>query len=87
LGRISIYSGGVFAVIGLIAGVYALSLGPLPNLPTPVLILLCPAAILGALAPTAEADVEFMWLIAILNAALYGALGIFLGRLFHVDEE
>ena len=84
--RISIYTGVVFAVVGLIAGVYALSFGPFPDLPTPILFLLCPAAILGILSP-AEADSDFMWLLAILNAVLYGAVGVFLGKLVHVDDE
>ncbi len=87
MGRTSIYTGGVFALIGLLAGVYALSLTPVSNLPTPVLIVLCPAGILAALAPASEMDTDFMWLIAILNSLLYGAVGVLLARLFHVDEE
>jgi len=87
MGRTSIYTGAVFAFIGLIAGVYALSLSPVSNLPMPVLIVLCPAAILAALAPSSEVDATFMWLIAILNSLIYGAVGVLLGRLFHVDEE
>lgn len=84
MGRTSIYTGVVFAVVGLLAGVYALSLGPAPNLPTPALVLLCPAALLAELDP---ADVDFLWLLAFLNSMLYGAVGVFLGRLFHVDSE
>lgn len=84
MGRTSIYTGVVFAVVGLLAGVYALSLGPAPSLPTPALVLLCPAALLAELDP---ADVDFLWLLAFLNSMLYGAVGVFLGKLFHVDNE
>jgi hypothetical protein len=87
VGRTSIYIGVVFAVVGFIAGVYALSLGPITNLPTVLLLLLCPAAILGAISPGAETDVVFLWMIAFLNSFLYGVLGAFLGKLFHVDDQ
>ncbi len=84
MGRTSIYTGVVFAVVGLLAGVYALSLGPAPNLPTPALLLLCPTAFLVEFD---RAVMDFLWLLAFLNSILYGAIGIFLGKLFHVDNE
>jgi len=87
VGRTSIYTGIVFALVGLIAGIYVFSLGPTPDLPTFLLFLLCPAAILGAMSPTSTADSDFMWLIVVINAALYGMIGIGLGRLLRVDEE
>jgi hypothetical protein len=87
VGRTSIYIGVVFAVVGFIAGVYALSLGAITNLPTALLLLLCPAAILGALTPGSETDVVFLWMIALITSVLYGVLGVFLGKFLHVDDE
>lgn len=87
VGRSSIYTGILFAVIGFAAAVYTNSLGPTPDLPAALLLLLCPAAVFESMTSTSPPDTDFMWLIAILNAIVYGALGAFLGRLFHVDEE
>jgi hypothetical protein len=87
VGRASLFSGAVFAVIGFIGGVYALSFGLSPDLPAPILFLLCPAALLAALSPTAETTSDFMWMIVLLNTVVYGALGLFISRFFKVDDE
>ena len=50
MGRASFVGAILFAVLGFIAGVCALSFGSAaPDLPTPLLLFLCPAAILGGL--------------------------------------
>jgi hypothetical protein len=86
MGRNAIYCGVTFAVVGFIAAVYALSWGTIPNLPLPLLLLMCPAATLAALAPTADPAPEFMWMLTALNAILYGALGTMLATLLHLDD-
>jgi hypothetical protein len=87
VGRNTIFCGLTFAVVGFIAAVYALSWGTIPNLPLPLLLLMCPAATLAALVPTADPDPEFMWMLTALNAILYGAVGIALSNLLHLDRE
>lgn len=87
MGRTSIYSGAIFSVLGFIAGVYALSFGPSPDLPASVLLVLCPAALLGALTATSQPDSASMWLIALLNALLYGGVGLLVGRFFQVEKK
>ena len=87
MGRPSIYAGIVFAVVGLIGGIYVSSLGPASNLPAPLLFVLCPAAVLADLSATSADDSDFMWLMVIFNSAIYGIIGVFLGRLVHVDNE
>lgn len=87
MGRNAIFCGLAFAVVGFIAGVYALSWATIPNLPLPLLLLMCPAAIIGALTPTAEPDPDFMWMITALNAMLYGIIGVVLANLLHLDDK
>ncbi|HUO14411.1 MAG TPA: hypothetical protein VMX38_05440 [Verrucomicrobiae bacterium] len=87
MGRASFVSGIIFAVLGFIAGVYALSFGATPDLPTPLLLLLCPAALLGGLFSTSGTDSDVMWLLIFFNTIIYGAVGAYLGQLFHVDRE
>ncbi|HEY6765904.1 MAG TPA: hypothetical protein VI386_14160 [Candidatus Sulfotelmatobacter sp.] len=85
MGRYAICWAVVFAVVGFVFGLYALSWGAMPSLPLPLLVIMCPAALLGSLSPAAEFDTDFMWLLMALNAILYGAIGILLAKLFRVD--
>lgn len=87
MGRASLYLGLIFAFLGFAAGVYVFTLGPITSLPPLLVLLMCPAAILGELIPTADVDSSFMWLCALLNCVFYGALGFFLGKLWHVDQK
>jgi hypothetical protein len=87
MGRNAICCGLAFAVIGFVFGLYTLSWGSMSNLPLPLVLILCPAALLGSLAPSAELDTDFMWLLMALNAILYGAIGILLANLLHLDKE
>ncbi len=87
MGRVSIYTGFVFALIGLLTGIYVYSRGSIPDLPAPLLFALCPASILAFLSPTSEADTDFLWLLVVMNAAIYGAIGVLVGRLLHVDGD
>jgi len=80
--------GGVlFAILGFIAGVYALSFGPAPDLPTPLLLFLCPAAIIGGLLSAGSADSDVMWVLIFFNTLIYALVGALLARLFHIDRE
>jgi hypothetical protein len=87
MSRNAILCGMVFAVIGFVFGLYVLSWAAMPNLPLPLVLILCPAAILGSLAPAAETDTDFLWLLTALNAILYGGIGILLANLLHLDRE
>jgi hypothetical protein len=87
MGRIAICCGLVFAVMGFVFGLYTLSWGAMPNLPLPLIVILCPAAILGFFAPGAEADADFLWLLTALNALLYGAIGILFANWLRLDEK
>jgi hypothetical protein len=87
MGRGSFVSGVLFAILGFIAGIYALSFGAAPDLPTPLLLLLCPAAIFGGLLSTSGADSDAMWVIIFFNSLLYGAAGVVFAKLFHIDKE
>lgn len=87
MSRVAICFGAVFAVVGFIFGAYALSWGAMPDLPLPLILILCPAAIVGTLAPSAASDTDFLWLLILLNAILYGAIGILLANLLHLDLE
>jgi hypothetical protein len=84
MGRNSIVCAFVFSVIGFIFGAYALSWGAVSNLPLPLVMVLCPAAILGDLAP---GDAVFLWMLTALNAIIYGGIGILLANLLHLDHE
>lgn len=86
MGRASFVSAILFAILGFVAGIYALSFGPAPDLPTPLLLLLCPAAILSGLLSTSGADSDVMWVIIFFNTILYAALGVLLAKLFRFDR-
>ncbi|MGA8432849.1 MAG: hypothetical protein WB729_23690 [Candidatus Sulfotelmatobacter sp.] len=83
MGRNSICCGVVFAVIGFIFGAYALSWGAVPNLPLALIVVMCPAALLGDLAP---GDTAFLWVLTAFNAIIYGVAGILLANLLHLDQ-
>jgi len=83
MGRNSICCGLAFAVIGFVFGAYALSWGAVPNLPLALIVVMCPAAILGDLAP---GDAAFLWMLTALNAIIYGVVGILLANLLHLDQ-
>lgn len=85
--RGSIYTGVVFAIVGLIAGIFVFSTDPTPDLPAFLLFLLCPASLLAAMSPTAGSDSDFMWLLVVLNAGFYGLIGAYLGKFLHFDRE
>ncbi len=87
MGRASLYLGLIFALLGFVSGVYVFTLGPVTSLPPMLVLLMCPAAILGELIPTADVDSSFMWLCALINCVFYGAVGVFLGKLLHVDQK
>lgn len=86
MGRASFVSAILFAILGFIAGIYALSFGPAPDLPTPILLLLCPAAILGGLLSAGGADSDAMWVMIFLNTLIYAVVGALLARLFRFDK-
>lgn len=87
MSRNAIACGVAFAVVGFVFGLYALSWGAMPNLPLPLVLILCPAAMLGALEPSAASDTDFLWLLTLLNAILYAGIGILLANLLHLDRE
>lgn len=87
MSRNAIACGVAFAVVGFVFGLYALSWGAMPNLPLPLILILCPAAVLGSLAPSSASDTDFLWLLTLLNAILYGGIGILLANLLHLDRE
>jgi hypothetical protein len=87
MSRNAIACGVAFAVVGFVFGLYALSWGAMPSLPTPLVLIMCPAAILGALEPSAASDTDFLWLLMLLNAILYGGIGILFANLLHLDRE
>lgn len=87
MGRKAILCGAVFAVVGFIAAVYVLSWAAISNLPLPLLLLMCPAAIFGSLASGSETDPAFMWTLTVLNAMIYGAVGILAAKLLHLDDK
>jgi len=87
MGRKAILSGLVFAVVGFIAAVYVLSWAAISNLPLPLLLLMCPAAILGSLASASETDPAFMWMLTAVNAMIYGVIGILAAKLLHLDDK
>jgi len=87
MGRGSFVSGVLFAILGFIAGVYALSFGPAPDWPTPLLLLLCPAAIFGGLLSTSGADSDAMWIMIFFNSLLYAVAGVLFAKVFHIDRE
>lgn len=86
MGRASFVSAVLFAILGFIAGIYALSSGPAPDWPVPLLLLLCPAAILGGLLSTAGADSDAMWIMIFFNTLIYALVGALLARLFRFDK-
>ncbi|MFZ0806795.1 MAG: hypothetical protein WAN03_11455 [Candidatus Sulfotelmatobacter sp.] len=87
MGRASLVGGILFAILGFIAGIYALSFGPAPDLPTPLLLLLCPAAIFGGLLETSSPGSDAMWVMIFFNTLIYAAVGALLARVFHIDRE
>jgi hypothetical protein len=87
MSRSAIACGVAFAVVGFVFGLYALSWGAMPSLPTPLVLIMCPAAVLGALEPSASSDTDFLWLLMLLNAILYGGIGILLANLLHLDQK
>jgi hypothetical protein len=84
MGRNTICCGFVFAVIGLIFGAYALSWGAVESLPLSLILVMCPAALVGDLAP---GDVAFLWVLTALNGIIYGGIGILMAYLLHLDKK
>lgn len=87
MGRGSFVGGILFAILGFITGIYALSFGQAPDMPTPLLLFLCPAAILGGLLSSGSADSDAMWVMIFFNTLIYAAIGALLAKLFHIDQE
>ena len=87
MGRNAILSALVFAVLGFIAAVYVLSWSAISNLPLPLVLLMCPAAILGSLASGSETDPLFMWTLTVLNAMIYAGLGVVAAKLLRLDDK
>jgi hypothetical protein len=87
LNRTAICFGLALAVVGFVFGLYTLSWSAMPNLPLPLVLILCPAAVIGFLAPAASSDTDFLWLLTALNAILYCAIGILLANWLHLDRE
>lgn len=85
MGRNAICCGLAFAVVGFVFGLYTLSWGATSNLPAPLVLILCPAAILGAL--ESQPDTDFLWLLMAMNAILYGVVGVLLANLLHLDRK
>lgn len=84
ISRNALACGAAFAVVGFVFGLYTLSWSSVSNLPTPLVVVMCPAAILAALDPS---DAEFLWIIAGVNTIIYGAIGVLLANLLHLDRE
>jgi hypothetical protein len=87
MGRKAILCGAVFAVVGFIAAVYVLSWSAISNLPLPLALLMCPAAIIGSMASGSETDPVLMWTLTVLNAMIYGAAGVLAAKLLHLDGK
>jgi uncharacterized membrane protein YuzA (DUF378 family) len=87
VGRNAIFTGAVFAVVGFIAAVYVLSWSSISNLPLALALLMCPAAIIGSMASGSETDPTFIWSLTVLNAILYGVVGIVAAKFLHLDDK
>ena len=87
MGKKTIYLGLTFAAIGFVLANYAARLGSRADLPYLFLLALCPAGLLGWLIPTADPDAGFIWLVTVVNAIIYGSVGVTLGLWLRVDED
>ncbi len=73
--------------IGFATAVYALSMDGGSHLPPVLAFILCPAGLLGWLTPTADPDAGFFWLMKIVNAVIYGLVGVTSAMFFRVDDN
>jgi hypothetical protein len=73
--------------IGFATAMYALSMDRGPHLPPVLAFILCPAGVLGWSIPTANPDAGFLWLVTIVNAVIYGLVGVTSAMFFRVDDN
>jgi hypothetical protein len=86
MGKYAVLSAFAFAAIGACAGAYVMQ-PYTPHMPSWFLLVLCPTAVLEVFIPTADPDGGFRWMVTIVNAIIYGFVGITLANYFRLDEK
>jgi hypothetical protein len=87
MGKKTIYGGLISAGGGFVAATLTLSLSQSSHLPALLAFILCPAGLIGWLAPTAAPDAGLLWSVRIANAVIYGLAGLTCGLFFRVDDN
>jgi hypothetical protein len=87
MGRKTLLWGLISGGIGFATAMIALSMNRGSHLAPLLAFILCPAGLLGSLTPTANPDTGFLWLVKIVNAVIYGLIGVTCAMFFRVDDN
>lgn len=87
MGKKTLLYGLISAGVGFVTAAYVLSSGNRSHLPALLVFVLCPAGLLGWLAPTAAPDSGLLWSVGIVNAIICGMAGLTCAMFFRSDDD